>query len=342
MKPLQTGHISGVNLARITGAVGIIAFHYGCHNDFLGPFLRSSANDSWGRILVALFLIISGACLARTYAAHFDWKLFFKKRWLAIFPIFYISYLLVAGQNFVWHGTCWWEGIPPYRFVYTLLGIDGYIPFDRPNFYLVGEWFVGALIGCYLVFPALLWLLKHLPYTTAAVLLTVTWFIPLMPFFTGDPFQNLWTCITIFYLGMLIAQCPSLFTRNEACWISTLVMLVLLCLHIPFYPWLRLIGPILTAIAMFLCLTNLGRMCEQSETVRTALAHLGKLSYPMFLVQHVLIVRVLVHWTGYSPLSALKGLFLSIAATLFMAWVILLIHDKLISFLHAIRHKTTS
>ena len=59
MKTLQTGYISGVNLARIVGAIGIILFHFGCHSDYLSPFLCGSANDNWGRIWVALFLAIS-------------------------------------------------------------------------------------------------------------------------------------------------------------------------------------------------------------------------------------------------------------------------------------------
>ena len=159
MKTLQTGYIEGVNLARIVGAIGIIVFHYGCHNGILSPYLCSYANDSWGRVLVAVFLAISGACLARTYASDFEWKHYFGRRWKAIYPMFYLCYLFFFVEAAISVGTWWKSGIPYYRFVYTLLGIDGYIAPLQPNFSLVGDWFLGPIIICYLLFPALLLLL---------------------------------------------------------------------------------------------------------------------------------------------------------------------------------------
>ena len=330
MKPLQTGYISGVNMARVFGAIGIVVFHYGCHNDFL-PFLRSSANESWGRILVALFLIISGACMARTYATHFEWKDYCIRRWKAIFPVFYITYLFFAIEHTINYGR-WWYGIPGYRIIYTVLGIDGFIPFDRPNFYLVGEWFIGALIACYILFPALLWLLKRIPLVTGALLLVGTWFIPFLPCFTGDPFQNLWTCTTLFYLGMLIAQSPMILSNKVSFGVSTAILLFLLVFQLPFYGYLRLFGSILTGALLFVSLTNLGRMCEEGAQAKTVLSQLGKLSFPMFLVQHILILRVMIHWGGDSVLTATGGLLMAIAASMLLAWIITLIHERIMLF----------
>ena len=330
MKALQTGYISGVNLVRIFGAIGIVFFHFGCHSDILSG-LRSTANESWGRLLVAVFLIISGACLARTYASHFQWKDYCLKRWKAIFPVFYISYLLVAISNTIHYGR-WWAGIPGYRIIYTVLGIDGDIPFDRPNFYLVGDWFIGALLACYIVFPILLWLLQRIPYITAAVLLIGTWFIPKIPCFTGDPFQNLWTCVTVFYLGMLIAQSPTLLNNRLSFWISAAIFVFMAAFRLPFYGYLGLFGSIIAGVALFVCLTNLGRVCEQNETAKTLLARLGKLSYPIFLVQHVLIARIIVHWGGDSVLTATGGLLMSIAASVLMAWVITIINERIMLY----------
>ena len=178
MRTLQTGHISGVNLARILGAIGIVIFHYGCHDNFLTPYLCFSANDNWGSILVALFFIISGACLARTYALNFELKRYFLRRWKAIFPLFYFCYIFFAIEQTIEFGA-WWKGIPVHRFIYTLLGCDGYMLCYQPNFYIIGEWFLGVIIVCYLLFPILRYLLKSVPYTTAFILLVGTYFIPL-------------------------------------------------------------------------------------------------------------------------------------------------------------------
>ena len=95
----------------------------------------------------------------------------------------------------------WWTGIPSYRFIYTLLGVDGYLSAYQRNFYLIGEWFLGALVLCYIFFPFLRWLVKHIPFTTAAVLLVGTYFIPYLPLFERDPLQNIWSCVTIFLFG---------------------------------------------------------------------------------------------------------------------------------------------
>ena len=331
MKALQTGYISGVNLTRIVGAIGIVVFHYGCHNDLLGPFLRSTANESWGRIWVAVFLLISGACLARTYAKDFEWKDYFIRRWKAIFPIFYITYLFFAIEHTVNFGR-WWGDIPGYRIIYTVLGIDGYIPFDRPNFFLIGDWFIGAWIACYIVFPVLLWLLKRIPYTTAALLLVGTWFIPYLPFFTSDPFQNLWTCFTMLYLGMLIAQYPAILTGKTAFWVSTAISFFLIVFQIPFYGYLRLFSSIFTGAVLFVSLTNFGRICEQHQTMKTALSRLGPLSYPIFLVQHILIIRVMRNWGGDSVLTAMGGLLISIVTSMILAWVITLIHERIMLY----------
>lgn len=330
MKTLQTGYISGVDLARIVGAIGIVLFHFGCHSDYLSPFLCGSANDNWGRIWVALFLAISGACLARTYATSFEWKSFFIRRWKSIFPMFFLCYLLFAIIYTLSYGP-WWSGVPRYRFIYTLLGLDGFLSFYQPNFYLIGEWFLGVLIVCYLLFPALLWLLKHIPYTTGALLLVGTYFIPFLPCFARDPFQNIWTCVTIFYLGMLIAQSRHLLCNKVAFWISTILLVFLLFTHIPYYEYLRLYGAILTGLLLLISLSNLGRMCEQNEPVKRALSVLGKLSFPIFLVQHIMIVRVQTHWGGDSIATALVGLFMAIGLSILLSWAISVVHERIMS-----------
>lgn len=332
MKTLQTGYIEGVNLARIVGAIGIIVFHYGCHNGILSPYLCSYANDSWGRVLVAVFLAISGACLARTYASDFEWKHYFGRRWKAIYPMFYLCYLFFFVEAAISVGTWWKSGIPYYRFVYTLLGIDGYIAPLQPNFSLVGDWFLGPIIICYLLFPALLWLLKRIPYATSVILLAGSWFIPYLPFFTGDPFQNLWTCVTVFYLGMLTAQSHTVLCSQPALWISAAILALFLFVKIPFYGTLHMFGPILAGIALFVTLVNVGRICERNKPVKSVLSVLGKWSYPIFLVQHIVILRVLVHWSGYTVATAVKGLLIAIVTSVLLAWTLTLVHERILSF----------
>ena len=244
--------------------------------------------------------------------------------------MFFLCYLFFAILNTLSYGS-WWEGIPWYRFIYTLFGLDGYLLLYEHNFYLIGEWFMGALMVCYLLFPVLLWLLKHIPFTTGTMLLVGTYFIPFLPVFTRDPFQNLWTCVTIFYLGMLIAQSPHLFCSKKAFSISTILLVLLLFIHIPYYEYLRLYGTILTGFLLMVTLSNLGYFCEQSKPAKHVLSVLGKLSFPIFLVQHILIVRVQTQLGGNSIATALIGLFMAISLSILLAWVLSLVHEKLMS-----------
>ena len=327
MKTLEVGHIRGVNLTRFLGAIGIVIFHYGCHDNFSFSTLCLSANDSLGSFLVTLFFIISGACLARTYALDFDLKRYFFRRWESIFPLFYCCYIFFAIAHTVEFGV-WWKGIPFYRFIYTLLGCDGYISLYQPNFYIVGEWFLGVILGCYLLFPILRWLLRCIPYTTAVILVVGTYFIPFLPCFTRHPLQNIWSCVTIFYLGMLIAQFPVLLSKKVS-WISTFLVVILLFFHIPYYEYLRLFGAIITGILLFISITNLGQLCEQNDKFKLILSKLGKLSFLIFLVQHEVIFFILRHYgVSSSVVTAMCGVFLSIVSSILLSWLILLGYEK--------------
>ena len=47
---------------------------------------------------------------------------------------------------------------PPLTFFLTIIGFDGFLLYAIPNFYLVGEWFLGFIITMYILFPFLRYL----------------------------------------------------------------------------------------------------------------------------------------------------------------------------------------
>lgn len=51
-------------------------------------------------------------------------------------------------------------GIPKWRFVLTLIGMDGYLSEYGSGFYVLGEWFLGFIVLFYIIFPLLRYLLK--------------------------------------------------------------------------------------------------------------------------------------------------------------------------------------
>lgn len=114
-----------------------------------------------GDLGVSLFLIISGAALMYVYNERIDLKTFYKKRFLAIYPMFWIAYIVAVLPNL---GNFSSLGIPKWRFVLTLIGMDGYLSEYGSGFYVLGEWFLGFIVLFYIIFPLLRYLLKKRTY----------------------------------------------------------------------------------------------------------------------------------------------------------------------------------
>lgn len=166
-----------LNIIRVLGVLLIFLCHYsvsyqqynisGFHNYFLW-----FGNFDSGKVGVYLFFIISAFGLSFKYS-NTEFKLleFYKSRWLKLFPLFYLSYLffylvkLVQGHNIITGNYI--------NIIWTFFGFDAYISQIIPTFPLVGEWFTGAIIVLYIIFPILLKLSKKSVtfYTTSGILL---------------------------------------------------------------------------------------------------------------------------------------------------------------------------
>ena len=330
MRELQKGHIDGVDFTRIMGALGIVVFHFSCYCEPLHTWLYETANCPYGQLWVALFFAASGACVARSNTLSIWWA-FYKKRWRGIFPLFFVAYCIVFALKLVLYGH-WWAAIDPRTIPLTLLGIDSYFYYLQPNFSCVGEWFIGALLACYLLFPLLRQLLQRIPYTTAAILLAGCFVVPYWSWFDVEPWHNIWVCTTIFYTGMLLAQFPAVFTSKTAWAISAALTAIMIFVPMPFKtyaPLGQLIYPAISGLACFVFVTQLGAYIERPDKIRTVMQYLGKLSYPIFLVQHAVILAVLDKWTPTTVPGALGILCMNLFLTWLLADAVLTLHKKL-------------
>lgn len=328
-RPLQTGRIDGVDLARILGAIGIIVYHYRC---FYAPFravLCNTPNFNFGSALVAMFFSISGACIVRSYSGDLKITDFLRRRWMGIFPMYFIAYLFVAICWTILVGR-WWSGIPHSRFLLTLVGMDGYYRYRFDTYYQVGEWYVGALLFCYLLFPLLRALLRRIPHLTALVLLTGTYILPQLTCFEVETFRNIICCCTMFYLGMWAAQYPALLHSRWGLIVSC-VLLYIVCL-VPLHTsgaGIWLIQNVLGGWIGFIALTQVGSYLSKYPRIQSGLRHLGQLAFPLFLIQSKVIEAILIHWT----MPTAQGGWTVLGATLFVCWVfaegLLAVHSKL-------------
>lgn len=76
----------------------IVLYHYSCVFELEGtigpwrPFWHF-ASGSWRSAFVVVFFIISGYVMHMCYGGDLDVIVFFKKRWVRIFPTFYTVWL---------------------------------------------------------------------------------------------------------------------------------------------------------------------------------------------------------------------------------------------------------
>ena len=236
---------------------------------------------------VSLFFILSGARLMYTYK---NIKTFFTHRIKNIYPIFWIAYAFANSFDFLYYrGMCIEK---PWLRVFSLLGIDGYlcsfgvIPFD---YYRVGEWFLGCIILIYLLFPLLHFAVERNMIVTA-ICAGIVYII-----FKGKvPNQSFFLRIPEILFGMAFVKYdlnehPVQFLAGGA----GIFVLAYLFRE-------RLYG---LTLCIALCIFLFALMVWmakhiQNDAVRSFMAIGAKLTYPIFLVHHWLITRLM---DGFSP-----------------------------------------
>ncbi len=161
----------------------------------------------WGRIGVALFFGISGAGLIYNYSDHLDVKKFYLKRIRSIYIPFYITYALVYFIESYIYGFEPIFDAPIRNFIFTLLGIDGYLStFGVPTFYLVGEWFLGVIVFIYLIFPLWRVVFNKFPVLSTIFVLGGRSCFIYHNFLTIPVCFNIFTALWYFNLGALFIK----------------------------------------------------------------------------------------------------------------------------------------
>ena len=151
-----------LDFVRAVAAISIIMTHFNARYLYLNPPVPEKAVlttmvsniyiGNWG---VSLFFIISGAALMYVYEEKCDLKIYFKKRFLSIYPMYWIAYICGFLYLFYTNKAVPGAGGPKINFIFSILGFDGLLAENIPTFYVLGEWFLGAIICMYILFPLL-------------------------------------------------------------------------------------------------------------------------------------------------------------------------------------------
>ena len=295
MERYGKNRIYGWDVIRIVSAFLVTLAHlsetvfnqYGVQSMFL-----RNANGDYGALAATAFFILSGAALALTtprIGNGEELKQFYRKRIKAIFPMFLFLWVVlyvaisIRERNLLWGGE-------PWTMILTLIGMDGYLLYLIPNYYIIGEWFLGALVLLYLLYPALLWLFTRYRLAATAGILILYILLMLYNPFRMHPSANPVSCLTMFWIGMLLCayreKVYAGISRPAVCGALVLLLFALLLIPLP-------VGPVpamhLAGILTFLILWKVGDLIASGEEARRAVTKMSDGTYAVFLLQHILI-----------------------------------------------------
>ncbi len=352
------------NVIRAVSAVAIVLFHYsytfyeyGIRNS--GPEFLMFKNGDYGGIFVAVFFMLSGAAILHNHPHLYDKEdpgflstiknvlRFYGKRWLSLFPMFYIAWTIMYIINSNRVGSWFWGG-PRKNFILSFLGMDGYFLHLGMNYYNLGEWFLGGIIFMYLLYPVLLflWNRARIPGT---LLITFFFLFNLRRhYFSSAPDTNIfiilikfynshitisdnmciWTCVLDFWLGFILLTyvLPAIKKMDSKVSLITLILIIsilLVFINVEL-PLFKLETCTIMAVLTYILLTIITPFITSRISLNTLLNMISKYSYGIFLVHHVILygIMYLVKSFTFSQISSII-FFIPLYALIFLAGFIL-------------------
>lgn len=285
--------IKSLDLIRAVCALGIVSYHFSCHlvhTDFK-PFF-GYANGNWGFVFVSIFFMVSGGALYYNYQDSFNVVKFYKKRWLAIFPMYYLTYFSFELGHVINSGSLFFRG-NPVRYLFTLIGMDGYLSAVTQTYYTLGEWFLGAIIILYILFPIILHCFKRNDKLTFLGSLVFYLVFRIQPFIDPITHWSLASCLFSFVTGMMAIKYRTYLVTPFVFIAGLLGCLVLWYIRLPIASDVcdHLFGGLLYCLLMII-----GEETLENKWLYRVVAEISKLSYAVFLIHHVVIVKILNAW----------------------------------------------
>lgn len=258
----------------------------------LSPFF-SNANMHIATLAVAVFFMLSGASLAYTTKDQFRLIDFYKKRFIRLLIPFYIVvivYALVLAIFDPYTKLVHLAGVPKWRIVFTMLGLDEWVSMhNKATFSLgIGEWFLGALLILYVLFP----LFRFLMLKNSKVFFATATLIYLIIIYTYSSdvpvHMSLYLKGYEFMIGMLFGFYFHKF--NEKWMVVTLPIVLFFFISPIALPINGALKITVLAAAFFMSFSYLETILNRHEF--KPIAVLSKYSYELFLVHHAVIYFV--------------------------------------------------
>ena len=290
---MRKERIWGLDFARVMCTLGIIGYHFSADTTGVN-FLYKTQNFGTGMVFVCAFFMLSGAVLYYNHPKVTSLKKFYYKRWLSIYPAFYICYFaffaVLATKSLLGKSTFLFDSAP-WTFILTLLGLDGYLMVPVPNFYIIGEWFLGAIVIMYVLYPAAA---KAIETASGEIIFTLTVAAVFALSLGGTPLTRLGLhsivyCFGSFYVGILLIKHRKFLLDNPAVGAASAVG--------TYFFLSRFIKPVLNGgilnmlagLALLITLYFIGSFVMKVEIIKKPIVFMSNISFEVFLVHHRVI-----------------------------------------------------
>ena len=247
---------------------------------------------SLGGLAVTLFLIVSGAALELTYSGAVEYKNFFFKRLLRIYPVYYMSFFFAAAvlmvRSFHRTGTLTgaFAGITLNDVLWDLAGFRAFTG-DWGGDILMTGWYIGLIMCLYAIYPVISHYITRHPHRSIVCLLVISflsrWLLGKYPILPTRPIDWFPLCrVFEFALG-----------------IYTIRIVSKSCLRKSFFP----------------------------AQCRILIRFVNAISFPLFLVHYPLLF--LISFFLSRNLGMLPSIFNYLLISTLVAWFILIIDKRI-------------
>ncbi len=313
------------------------------------PQRWKSGSTYYGLLGVSIFFALSGAALSiGSFRRSTGFVDFAVKRFRAILPPFWVSYVLWMLVLYAWHGKMT-MGLDGLKVVQTVFGMDGYFRGQYSNYGLIGEWFLGAILLTYMFAPIVHKAMSArvkvaLPSLVAVFGLSVL-SVELTPvlgesitLWNRVPCFNVAVHLFEFAYGMFFFMLIRPNLRIYAM-VATVSLVYLLC-YLVFFPtplffctW----SGMLAAMSLFSFSCFVLDFVQCSESVSRTVYSLGKLSFLAFLHHHMIIYCLVERHAKLDARQLAYSCLLVVVASYVLAYLTLPVANALENMIFGIR-----
>lgn len=278
-----------IDFVRVCSAIGIIIYHFFVNSkDVVLIIFYKHANGDWGFSFVTIFICISGMVLHFNYPKIISYKIFYYKRWKSIFPQYYLCFIYFYSLNVINKRKVFYKG-NGFKLLFTLFGMDGYLFYKYSTYYIIGEWFIGAILILYLEYPLLILINNKLHIFIIPLILFLLYPLILFTNIFGIIVErNMITCTGSFFVGIIISKFYDFFQQKYILLISVIINIILTYVTIPY---LIIIVRQIHGFSLLIFLLFIGKYIMNTR-LKTLFIELSKISYGIFLFQNQNIANI--------------------------------------------------